>query len=247
MLDFCVLLFLCVKTGKKFQSACVVFCMNNMLLLPFNNVPSHFTIRSPIMTDAVWCTPTRGITYSVSHHVGCRLVHPNTWYQLFGLPSCWMPFGAPQHVVSIIRSPIMLDAVWCTPTRGINYSVSHHVGCRLVHPNTWYQLFGLPSCWMPFGAPQHVVSIIRSPIMLDAVWCTPTRGINYSVSHHVGCRLVYPNTWYQLFGLPSCWMTFGAPQHVVSIKCHTPSRRMPIGASRQVGHFFNAIRHHDGC
>ena len=163
-----------------------------------------------------------------SHHVGCRLVHPNTWYQLFG-------------------SPIMLGAVWCTPTRGINYSVSHHVGCRLVHPNTWYQLFGLPSCWMPFGAPQHVVSIIRSPIMLDAVWCTPTRGINYSVSHHVGCRLVHPNTWYQLFGLPSCWMPFGAPQHVVSIICHTPSRRMPIGASRQVGHFFNAIRHHDGC
>ena len=153
-----------------------------------------------------------------SHHVGCRLVHPNTWYQLFGspimldavwctptrginysvLPSCWMPFGAPQHVVSTIRSPIMLDAVWCTPTRGINYSVSHHVGCRLVHPNTWYQLFGLPSCWMPFGAPQHVVSTIRSPIMLDAVWCTPTRGINYSVSHHVRCRLVHPNTWYQL-------------------------------------------------
>ena len=183
-----------------------------------------------------------------SHHVGCRLVHPNTWYQLFGspimlgavwctptrginysvLPSCWVPFGAPQHVVSTIRSPIMLDAVWCTPTRGINYSV-------------------LPSCWVPFGAPQHVVSTIRSPIMLDAVWCTPTRGINYSVSHHVGCRLVHPNTWYQLFGLPSCWMPFGAPQHVVSIKCHTPSRRMPIGASRQVGHFFNAIRHHDGC
>ena len=159
-----------------------------------------------------------------------------------------MPFSASRHVVSIIR-------------------FSHHVGCRLVHPNTWYQLFGLPSCWMPFGAPQHVVSIFRfshhdgcrlvhpdtwyqlfgSPIMLDAVWCTPTRGINYSVSHHVGCRLVHPNTWYQLFGLPSCWMPFGAPQHVVSIKCHTPSRRMPIGASRQVGHFFNAIRHHDGC
>ena len=33
MLDFCVLLFLFVKTGKKFQSACVVFCMNNMLFL----------------------------------------------------------------------------------------------------------------------------------------------------------------------------------------------------------------------
>ena len=127
-----------------------------------------------------------------------------------------------------IISPIVADAVWCIPTRGINYSVSHHDGCRLVHPDTWYQLFGLPSCWMPFGAPQHVVSIIR-------------------FSHHDGCRLVHPDTWYQLFGLPSCWMPFGAPQHVVSIKCHTPSRRMPIGASRQVGHFFNAIRHHDGC
>ena len=156
---------------------------------------------SPIMTDAVWCISTRGITYSVlpswrmpfsasrhvvslirfSHHDGCRLVHPDTWYHLFG-------------------SPIMLDAVWCIP---------HHDGCRLVHPDTWYHLFG-------------------SPIMLDAVWCIPTRGITYSV-------------------LPSCRMPFGASRHVVSIKCHTPSRRMPIGASRQVGHFFNAIRHHDGC
>ena len=34
---------------------------------------------------------------------------------------------------------------------------------------------------------------------------------------------------------------------MVSLKCHTPSRRMSIGASRQMGHFFNAIRHHDGC
>ena len=34
---------------------------------------------------------------------------------------------------------------------------------------------------------------------------------------------------------------------MVSLKCHTPSRRMPIGASRKVGHFFNAIRHHDRC
>ena len=123
------------------------------------------------MTDAVWCTPTRGITYSVSHHVGFRLVHPDTWYQLFGLPSCRMTFGAPRHVVSIIRSPIMSDAVWCTPTRGIN---------------------------LPFGASRHVVSIIRSPIMSDAVWCTPTHGINYSVSHHAGCRLVHLDTWYQL-------------------------------------------------
>ena len=49
------------------------------------------------------------------------------------------------------------------------------------------------------------------------------------------------------FGLPSCRMSIGAPRHVVTYKCHTPSRRMPIGASRQVGHFFNAIHHHDGC
>ena len=33
MLDFCILLFLFVKTGKKFQSACVVFCINNILFL----------------------------------------------------------------------------------------------------------------------------------------------------------------------------------------------------------------------
>ena len=33
MLDFCVLLFLFVKTGKKFKFACVVLCMNNMLFL----------------------------------------------------------------------------------------------------------------------------------------------------------------------------------------------------------------------
>ena len=41
-------------------------------------------------------------------------------------------------------------------------------------------------------------------------------------------------------------MPIGAPRHVV-FKCHMPSRRMPIGASRQVGHFFNDIHHHDGC
>ena len=102
---------------------------------------------------------------------------------------------------------------------------------------------------MLFGAPRHVVSLIQSPIMPDVVWCTPTRGINYynSVFHHDGCCLVHLDTWYHLFGLPSCRMPFGAPRHVVSLKCHTPSRRMPICASRQVGHFFNAIRHHDGC
>ena len=41
-------------------------------------------------------------------------------------------------------------------------------------------------------------------------------------------------------------MPIGAPRHVV-FKCHTPSRRMLIGALCQVGHFFNAIRQHDGC
>ena len=116
-----------------------------------------------------------------------------------------------------------------------------------MHPDTWYHLFG-------------------SPTMSNVVWCIPTRGINYSVLPH-GCRLVHPDTWCQLFGspimtdavwciptrginysvLPPCRMSFGASRHVVSIKCHTPSRRMPVGASRQVGHFFNAIRHHDGC
>ena len=141
-------------------------------------MPTHFTIRSPIMTDAVWCTPTCGMTYSVSHHAGCSLVHPNTWYHLFGLPSCRMPFSASRHVVSLIRSSIMPDVVWCIPTRGITYSVSHHAGCRLVHPDTWYHLFSLPSCCMSFSASRHVVSLIRSPIMPDAVWCIPTCGIN---------------------------------------------------------------------
>ena len=42
-------------------------------------------------------------------------------------------------------------------------------------------------------------------------------------------------------------MPIGAPNHVVTYKCHTPSRRMLIGASRQMRHFFNVIHHHDGC
>ena len=41
-------------------------------------------------------------------------------------------------------------------------------------------------------------------------------------------------------------MPIGAPRHVITYKCHTPSGRMPIGASHQVRHFFNAIHHHDG-
>ena len=41
-------------------------------------------------------------------------------------------------------------------------------------------------------------------------------------------------------------MLIGAPRHVI-FKCHTSSRRMPICASHQVGHFFNIIHHHNGC
>ena len=177
-----------------------------MLFGASRHVVLLITIRSPIMTDSVWCIPTRGINYynSVSHHDGYRLVHPDTWYHLFGLPSFRMLFGASRHVVLLITiwSPIMTDVVWCIPTRGINYynSVSHHDGCRLVHPDTWYHLFGLPSCRMLFGASRHVVLLItiRSSIMTDVVWCIPTRGITYSVSHHARCYLVHPDTWYQL-------------------------------------------------
>ena len=53
---------------------------------------------------------------SISHHAGCRLVHPDTRYHLFGLPSCRMPFSASRHVVSI---------------------KCHHDRCRLVHPAKW--------------------------------------------------------------------------------------------------------------
>ena len=42
-------------------------------------------------------------------------------------------------------------------------------------------------------------------------------------------------------------MPIGAPHHVITYKFYTPSRRMPIGASRQVGHIFNVIHHHDRC
>ena len=123
------------------------------------------------MSDAVWYIPTRGITYSV-------------------LPSCRMPFGTSRHVVLLIR-------------------FSHHVECRLVHPDTWYYLFSYP-------------------IMSDAVWYIPTRGITYSI-------------------LPSCRMPFGTSRHVVLLKCHTPSRRMPIGASRQVIHSVHQLIHiYDG-
>ena len=114
-----------------------------------------------------------------SHHDGCRLVHPDTWYQLFG-------------------SPIMSDAVWCIPTRGINYSVlpscrmpfgasrhvvsiirfSHHVGCRLVHPDTWYQLNAIrhqDGCRLVHPAKWDISSMPYA-IMTDADWCIPPNG-----------------------------------------------------------------------
>ena len=147
------------------------------------------------MTDAVWCTPTCGITYSVSHHDGCRLVHPDTWYHLFGLPSCRMLFGASRHVVSLIRSPIMPDVVWCIPTRGITYSVSHHAGCRLVHPDTWYQLNVIchqDGCRLVHPAKWDISSMSYA-IMTDADWCIPPSGtLQISGCLCDGCRFVHP-------------------------------------------------------
>ena len=108
---------------------------------------------------------------------------------------------------------------------------SHHDRCRLVHPDRWYHLFGSPIMtdvvW--YIPTRGITYLVQSPIMTDVVWYIPTRGINYSVQSPIMMDVVCTS------------------RHVVSIKCHTPSRRMPIGASRQVRHFFNAIRHHDGC
>ena len=59
-----------------------------------------------------------------------------------------------------LLNPTLIIIRSCAYT--FNNSISRHGGCRLVHPDTWYHLFG-------------------SPIMTDAVWCIPTRGINYLV------------------------------------------------------------------
>ena len=107
------------------------------------HISDGFRLMNPALIIIRYCAYT--FYNSVSHHDGCCLVHPDMWYYLFCLPSCRMLFGAPRHVVFLIRSPIMTDAVWCTPTCGINYSVSHHAGCCLVHPDMWYFLFGIPS------------------------------------------------------------------------------------------------------
>ena len=114
-----------------------------------------------------------------SHHAGCRLVHPDTWYHLFG-------------------SPIMPDAVWCIPAPGITYSVlpscrmlfgasrhvvslirfSHHAGCCLVHPDTWYQLNAIchqDGCRLVHPAKWDISSMSYT-IMTDADWCIPPSG-----------------------------------------------------------------------
>ena len=104
-----------------------------------------------------------------SHHDGCRLVHPDTWYHLFG-------------------SPIMTDAVWCIPTRGITYSV-------------------LPSCRMPFGASRHVVSIIRFSHHDGCRLVHPDTWYHLNaIRHQDGCRLVHPAKW-DISSMPYAIMT----------------------------------------
>ena len=118
-----------------------------------------------------------------------------------------MLFGAPRHVVSLIRSPIMSDAVWCTPTRGITYSVSHHAGCRLVHPDMWYHL-----------------NFIR---------------------HQDGCRLVHPAKW-DISSMPYAIMKdadWCIPPSGTLENFGVPSRRMPICASRLAVHSIYQLIH----
>ena len=77
---------------------------------------SHLTIRSPIMTDADWCTPTCGMPYAIitdpvgesrqvghffnatRHHDGCRLVHPAKWD------------------IGQFRGAFVTDSDWCIPS-----------------------------------------------------------------------------------------------------------------------------------
>ena len=96
------------------------FHLMNPALIIIGNVLTHLTIRSPIMTDVVWCTPTSGITYPISHHDGCHLVHPDMWYHL--------------------------------------NAIRHHDECRLVHPAKWD------------------ISSMPYAIMTDADLCIPLSG-----------------------------------------------------------------------
>ena len=62
---------------------------------------THLTIRSPIMTDVVWCNPDMWYHLNViRHHDGCRLVHPAEW----DIGQFWGAF--------------VTDADWCIPSGG---------------------------------------------------------------------------------------------------------------------------------
>ena len=70
-----------------------------------------------------------------------------------------MLFSASRHVVSIIR-------------------FSHHDGCHLVHPNTWYHLNAIrhqDGCRLVHPAKWDISSIPYT-IMTDADWCIPPSG-----------------------------------------------------------------------
>ena len=96
------------------------------------------------MTDVVWCIPTRGITYSVSHHVGCRLVHPDTWYQLNAIrhhDGCRLVHPAKWDISSMPYA-IMTDADWCIP------------------PSGTLDNFGVPLRRMPIGASHRAIHVV---------------------------------------------------------------------------------------
>ena len=103
-----------------------------------------------------------------------------------------MPFGASRHVVSLIQ-------------------FSHHDGCRLVHPDTWYHLNAIrhpDGCRLVHPAKWDISSMPYA-IMTDADWCIP------------------PSGTLENFGVPSC--------------------RMPICASRQAVHsIYRSIHIYDG-
>ena len=114
--------------------------------------------------------------------------------------------GASRHLVPLIRSPIMMDAVWCILTRGIIYPVQSPIMTIAI----WY----IPTRGITYS--------VQSPIMADAVWYIPTRGITYSISHHDGCCLVHPDTWYQLNAIrhqDGCRFVHPAKWDISSIPC----------------------------
>ena len=68
-----------------------------------------------------------------------------------------MPFGASRHVVSLIR-------------------FSHHDGCRLVHPDMWYQLNAIrhqDGCRLAHPA-KWDIGKFRGAFMTDVDWCIPS-------------------------------------------------------------------------